>query len=352
MRGSPSAKEVSRKETGDGKERYDGPIICPGHSRPIPDLHYSQVTPDGYFLASACLDGKPMIREGSNGDWIGTLTGHKGAVWMMRLNSVATRAVTASADFSAKLWDAIGGTELHSFPHKHIVRACEFSLDSLSVYTGGTEKKLRIYDLEKPEAEPLVCSGHTGTISHIALSKDPNLILSGAAEEKYIAVWDRRTQAIENKLETPAQLSSFQVSIEGSIITAASGQFVSFWDSKRLTLIKTHKMSTKIDCAAYHPNAKFFVTGTSVELWARAHDFNTSEEIAVNKGHHGPVRCLAFNPAGDAYASGSEDGTIRIWEWGKDKAKEKRKENGSEEEVGLSKSETGTSSRGETTVET
>jgi len=193
------------------------------------------------------------------------------------------------------------------------------------------KKKLRIYDLEKSDAEPQVCSGHTGTISHIALSKDPNLILSGAAEEKFIAVWDRRTSAIENKLETPAQLSSFQVSIDGSIITAASGQFVSFWDSKKLSLIKTHKLSTKIDCASYHPNAKFFVTGTSLELWARAHDFNTAEEIAVNKGHHGPVRCLAFNPSGDAYASGSEDGTIRIWEWGKDKAKEKRKENGSGE---------------------
>jgi len=210
------------------------------------------------------------------------------------------------------------------------------------------KKKLRIYDLEKPEAEPQVLSGHTGTISHIALPKDANLILSGAAEEKYIAVWDRRTSQIENKLDTPAQLSSVQVSIDGSVITAASGQFVSFWDSKKLTIIKTHKLSTKIDCASYHPNAKFFVTGTSVELWARAHDFNTAEEVAVNKGHHGPVRCLAFNPSGDSYASGSEDGTIRIWEWSKDKAKEKRsKENGSSNETDDS-----LLSRGEGTAET
>jgi len=227
--------------------------------------------------------------------------------------------------------------------------------------------------LGKPEAEPQVCVGHTGTITHIALSKDPNLILSGAQDEKYITVWDQRTLKSVQQLETPAPLASFQVSVDGSIIAAASGQHVSFYDSKKLTLLKTHKMPTKTDCVSYHPNAKFFVTGSSVELCARASDFNTGEEIAINKGHHGPVRCLAFNPSGDAYASGSEDGTIRIWEWGKDKLREKerreRKENGGDDdadnhkEAGVTKGETsGTSiitssrgklsDRGEVTVET
>ena len=35
------------------KKKVAVPLVCHGHSRPVVDLFYSPVTPDGFFLISA-----------------------------------------------------------------------------------------------------------------------------------------------------------------------------------------------------------------------------------------------------------------------------------------------------------
>ena len=97
-------------------------------------------------------DGKPMIRQGDTGDWLGTFEGHKGAVWGVALSQDASKAASGAADFIAKVWDAVTGEEVYSFQHQHIVKCVAFSPDGSLLATGSNEKLLRIYDLNNPTA--------------------------------------------------------------------------------------------------------------------------------------------------------------------------------------------------------
>jgi serine-threonine kinase receptor-associated protein len=48
-------------------------------------------------------------------------------------------------------------------------------------------------------------------------------------------------------------------------------------------------------------------------MWCHLLDSATGEELEACRGHHGPIHALRFAPGGATYASGSEDGTIRLW---------------------------------------
>jgi len=309
------AKEVVKKEP-----RTDGPIICPGHSRPVPFCTYSKITEYGYFLMSACLDGKAMLREGPSGNWIGTFLGHKGAVWCARLNEDATQACTAAADFTAKLWNAETGECLHTFTHKHIVKQAVFSKDSQKLFTGGAEKKLRIYDLENQDAEPQILMGHTESISFLELLPDPNMVVSGGIKESQLRLWDLRSGECVKELASSDPLTGMSMSHDQSTICSTAGKTVTMWDSKTFEKIKSFELPRVVDCVAFDPNIKKFVTGSDCELWVRVYDFESGKELACNKGHHGPVRSVDCSPDGKQYVSGSEDGTLRIWEYANIKA--------------------------------
>ncbi|XP_068212396.1 serine-threonine kinase receptor-associated protein [Palaemon carinicauda] len=288
------------------------PLTCSGHTRPVVHLAFSQLCPDGYFLISASKDGKPMLRQGNTGDWIGTFEGHKGAVWGVALNSDASRAATAAADFSAKIWDAVAGEEMQTFNHAHIVKSVDFSPDSTELLTGSNEKLLKIFNLGKPEAEPQVFSGHTGGLKHVLFMNQGKQMLS-CAEDKTVRCWDKASGQEIRKLEVAHNPTSMELAADGQILTLTYGSKVAFLNPETLEVQKEMTVPTTVYSASLHPGRTFFICGGE-DFKMYKFDYNTTEEIESFKGHFGPVHCVRFSPDGELYASGSEDGTLRLWQ--------------------------------------
>ncbi|GJJ12387.1 hypothetical protein Clacol_006629 [Clathrus columnatus] len=292
------------------------PLTCSGHTRPVVHLSFSRLDKDGtYLLVSSCKDGNPMLREWT-GDWIGTFIGHKGAVWCTKLSIDSSKAATGSADFTAKIWDTFSGAVLQSFPHNHIVRSVAFSPSTSHLMTGGQEKKVRIFDLRKPDAEPDFLgadTAHDGTVKSVVWIDDWNTVT--AAEDGTVKWWDVRTRFPTSTLTFPAPITSMELSTGTSTLVLTSGQTVAFLPS-----LPSSKPSHNVtlpyapSSASLHPIlADRFVAGSTTDQWVRIHGMN-GEEREVHKGHHGPVHCVEYSPDGEMYASGSEDGTIRLWQ--------------------------------------
>ncbi|CAI5963042.1 unnamed protein product [Closterium sp. NIES-65] len=361
------------------------PLVCHGHSRPIVEIAYSPITDDGFFLISASKgaraplsaskgplaallsprlpspsvkvraphppslslpvmvratpplsastgpppsslsaskDGKPMIRNGETGDWIGTFEGHKGAVWGACLDRPALLAATASADFTARIWDALTGDEKHKLEHKHIVRTVDFSKDSRQLLTGGAEKVVRVFDLARPDAGPtLSLEGMAGPVRCARWHNDDRWILVTCNDVAGVKVFDARSKDVVGVMATDGACLSMDISPAATggggaggsaFITTADGSTVKIFDARSLQEVKSHRLPHQAESASYIPSTNRFVAGGE-DLWVRVFDYETGQQLECHKGHHGPVHCIRFAPDALSYASGSEDGTIRIW---------------------------------------
>lgn len=88
-------------------------------------------------------------------------------------------------DVCRRLWDTYSGDPLHSFSHNHIVRTVALSPSGGHLLTGGNEKKVRVFDLTRPEAEPeLLLEGgsslsHEGTVKSVAYAAENISVTAG-----------------------------------------------------------------------------------------------------------------------------------------------------------------------------
>lgn len=306
------------------------PIVCPGHSRPIAEVHYNSknniendvTTCVKPFLISACHDKLPMLRHSETGDWVGTFDGHKGAVWSAKLSLNGTKAGTGAADFTAKIWNAVTGDCLHTFvQNKHIVKCVEFGLsDESTVFlTAGHDKIVRLFDLTAYDKLPMEFEAVTSPMRKVVMLT-PDVFATGETNGQ-VKLWDIKSKTVISTLELDTDgIMDMELNRNGTVLTIAAGKTVYFYNTtKALTNLESiAQFEMPINFkeeggASLHPTKPQFIAGGS-DTYVRVFNYATGKVNLTHKGHHGPVRCLRYAPDGDSFATGSEDGTIRIWQ--------------------------------------
>jgi len=310
------------------------PLVCSGHSRGVPQLSYSSVDGDGnFYLISACLDGKAMLRIGKTGDWIGTFLGHKGAVWSAGLSHDATKAVTGSADYTAKIWDATNGLELRSVTHKHIVKSVAFSPDSTRIVAGCQDGVIAISDVAKTDATPVILAHQAGCGVKRAIWFDANAIITGSADG--VSIWDvRASKAVHRALAgidvrdlslgvrspsataaaAAAAASASPLTVGDDVLACASEKSVHVLNARDLSVVKTFALSHDVSTVALDCARARLIVGGGSDCAPKVLEYNDGSLRESHKGHHGSVYCVRVAPDAATFASASEDATIRLWQ--------------------------------------
>ena len=256
-----------------------------------------------------------MLRDGKTGDWIGTFLGHKGAVWNARLTENGHTAITSSADFTAKIWNAETGQSLQTLEHNHIVRSGDLDGQSTKAITAGLEKKLRLWDVESAQFD--VLHETEGAIKCVLLDKSGSssasdgLVLCGG-DDKMVHWIDPRSKTVVKQFQTDGIVSSMDQSFDRSVITITAGKSVYFFNTASMALDKTIVMTYDVSSVSINASRSKFVAAGS-DPWVRIYDYDTEQEVELYKAHHGPLWSTSYSPDSKLYATASEDGTIRLW---------------------------------------
>ena len=256
----------------------------------------------------------------------------------------------------SKVWDTFTGNCIHSILYSHIVRAVAFpSQPGVNILaTGGFEKRLMIYDLSQCARSPQ--SGHSGVepprhgfvgtsvegirtiqntttapgfeigphihtaaIRSILWGKDTNIIIT-ACEDRKLRWFDIRARRAEIASYTfDGPIGSSELNPAQTILSVAAGKTAYFFSTTDPgQVLKSATFPKEVASAAFHETERKFVTGGSQDTWVKVWDMEadgTGDPLDVWKGHHGPVWSLSFSPDEKICASGSEDGTVKLWKF-------------------------------------
>eukprot|EP00998_Keelungia_sp_KM082_P006466 NODE_2714_length_1006_cov_91.806598_g2694_i0.p1 GENE.NODE_2714_length_1006_cov_91.806598_g2694_i0~~NODE_2714_length_1006_cov_91.806598_g2694_i0.p1 ORF type:complete len:300 (+),score=72.24 NODE_2714_length_1006_cov_91.806598_g2694_i0:58-900(+) len=259
----------------------------------------------------------------------------------MDVNFTSTLVATAGADQCVKVWDCLTGECLTTIPHPTPVRCVAFNHGDTAILTvtdqsynrkpavhcynlpGTTPDELRNCQtqynpwLTHEVSEKITCAVWGPTNDTIYFSSDDGTIVKLDTHEKLEKSF---VQAHKREVRRIVWDAEHLTLISGSLDQSAK-----LWDGETLKELKVYDNDKPVNDVAISSAMPHVLLGGGTDAQSvtnashRQNKFETRfyhkvlcEELGAISGHFGPVNALAIAPDGSGFATGGEDGFVRL----------------------------------------
>ena len=321
-------------------------------------------SPDGTQTLSNAERGV-CVREATSGKLVaGPLAGDDKCNALTAAYSPDGRLIiVASEDGIIRKWDVLTNYRVweKKMGEKQIdlsrVVSAEFSPDRKSV-AFGYQKTILVWDVETGRRSGESLEGHTDSVGCLSFSPDGQYLVSGS-DDMTIMIWDvngRKVKTGPLKKHTQ-RVTAVNFSPSGSnVVSGSSDGTILVWDAFKREVLREIKCENEVCSVTYSPNELLILAGGrywmsmwnvadttalpkvfqvgSRSIWRVAFSPDSSRFVSRNDGpdivqiwdaswgvegtkttfeEQGSITSIALFPGGKFIASGSEDGSIYLW---------------------------------------
>jgi WD40 repeat protein len=283
-------------------------------------------SPDGRRALSGSADRTVRLWNVENGQQLRCFTGHRDFVLSVAFSPDGGQAVSAGCDRTVRLWDVQTGEELRCLTgHTDLVWTAAFSPDGRRLLSGsggtvrpdgsvsaGSDHTARLWDAVTG-TELRRFEGHTNHITCVRFSRNGRRVLSASADGT-VRLWNVHSGRELNRFVGHNDMIwSAAFSPEGrQVLSAGQDGTVRWWDvlsARELHCFRLHSASVEsVTVSADGRRALCGAADGSVWLW----DVLQGKKHRSFDNHKGPVLCVAFSPDEQFALSGGADKTLRL----------------------------------------
>lgn len=309
----------------------------------LDSVHTSNITSvqfnnDGSQLISSSNDKRVMIWDIEIFVVIRTLTGHSERINRAQLSNDNKYILTCSNDMTAQIWDSTLNPEVvppersisrrNYEQYKEKIRARNSRLRAKLI-----AKYIQVEDGETDFTDYGDTGGHSGPVLHLSFACSGDMLAS-CSTDSTVKIWNTAGNQIRQtfKGHTDQVNCVAWTPDETRVVSGSSDNSLRIWDilpNLCRCIMVGHE--GKINAVAVNDGGvggRVIASGSddcSLRIWHMQSVLDETNGLPEAKTnlfkhefwHKGPVTCLDFSPDGKSLASGSEDFSVKFWNYKK-----------------------------------